>query len=140
MGHSTHYPYPKNRSFQNCVIRHTDDACNTVLTINNGGFYLPSPPSSHIFTRPYVFFFYRLEAFQKLCGVLPGLRVAARRWNSSKCTFDPKHLKILACPLSKKPLKFDESQQKLVNEELNIAYNIIDGIPCLIPEEGQLLS
>ncbi|KAL7056047.1 hypothetical protein AAHC03_021162 [Spirometra sp. Aus1] len=66
--------------------------------------------------------------------------VDSRRWNSSVCSFDPKHLKVLACPLSKKPLKFDESQQKLVNEELNVAYSIIDGIPCLIPEEGEMRS
>ncbi|CDS39371.1 protein preY mitochondrial [Echinococcus multilocularis] len=59
-----------------------------------------------------------------------------RRHSSTTPTFDPKHLEVLVCPLSKKPLILDNARQLLINEELGIAYRIIDGIPNLIPEEA----
>ncbi|XP_055143815.1 protein preY, mitochondrial-like [Symphalangus syndactylus] len=52
----------------------------------------------------------------------------------SKKTEEPPHafdpaLELLVCPLSKKPLRYEASTNKLINEELGIAYPITDGIP-----------
>ncbi|VDK35034.1 unnamed protein product [Taenia asiatica] len=60
----------------------------------------------------------------------------SRSSSSTKPTFDPRHLEFLVCPLNKKPLKLDSERQLLINEELGIAYRIIDGIPNLVPEEA----
>ncbi|KAM3184007.1 hypothetical protein ACTXT7_009215 [Hymenolepis weldensis] len=59
-----------------------------------------------------------------------------RRFISSTPTFDPKHLEVLVCPLSKEPLAYDSEKQLLINKELKIAYKINDGIPNLIPEDA----
>ncbi|XP_019596687.2 protein preY, mitochondrial [Rhinolophus sinicus] len=52
--------------------------------------------------------------------------------------FDPALLEFLVCPLSKKPLKYEASTNELVNEELGIAYPIIDGIPNMIPQAARM--
>ncbi|XP_007439322.1 protein preY, mitochondrial [Python bivittatus] len=54
--------------------------------------------------------------------------------------FDPGLLEILVCPLSKKPLRYDESTNELINEELGIAYPIIDGIPNMIPQAARMIG
>ncbi|XP_061783876.1 uncharacterized protein [Nerophis lumbriciformis] len=36
--------------------------------------------------------------------------------------------------------KFDEKTNELINDELGIAYPIIDGIPNMIPQEARLLE
>ncbi|XP_059869174.1 protein preY, mitochondrial-like [Delphinus delphis] len=48
--------------------------------------------------------------------------------------FDPALLEFLVCPFSKKPLQYEASPNELINEELEIAYPIIDGIPNMIPQ------
>ncbi|XP_014799715.1 PREDICTED: protein preY, mitochondrial isoform X1 [Calidris pugnax] len=50
---------------------------------------------------------------------------------------DPSLLRFLVCPLSKRPLRYDEATNELVNEELGIAYPVIDGIPNMIPEAAR---
>lgn len=50
---------------------------------------------------------------------------------------EPSLLRFLVCPLSKRPLRYDESANELVNEELGIAYPVIDGIPNMIPEAAR---
>ncbi|NWH58449.1 PREY protein, partial [Geococcyx californianus] len=50
---------------------------------------------------------------------------------------DPSLLQFLVCPLSKRPLRYEEATQELINEELGIAYPIIDGIPHMIPEAAR---
>ncbi|KAM6176353.1 protein preY, mitochondrial [Erethizon dorsatum] len=52
-------------------------------------------------------------------------------------TFDPALLDFLVCPLSKKPLRYEASTNELINEELGIAYPIIDGIPNMIPQAAR---
>ncbi|XP_023114639.2 protein preY, mitochondrial-like [Felis catus] len=52
--------------------------------------------------------------------------------------FDPALLEFLVCPLSKKPLRFEASTNELINEELGIAYAIIDGIPNMIPQAARM--
>uniref|UniRef100_A0A1A8IBM4 Protein preY, mitochondrial n=1 Tax=Nothobranchius kuhntae TaxID=321403 RepID=A0A1A8IBM4_NOTKU len=54
--------------------------------------------------------------------------------------FDSSLLDFLVCPLSKKPLRYDANTNELINEELGIAYPIIDGIPNMIPQEARLLQ
>lgn len=52
-------------------------------------------------------------------------------------TLDPKLLEVLACPKDKGPLTYLEDEQLLVNERLNLAYRIDDGIPVLLIDEAQ---
>ncbi|KAM9807461.1 LOW QUALITY PROTEIN: protein preY, mitochondrial [Neosynchiropus ocellatus] len=54
--------------------------------------------------------------------------------------FDVSLLDFLVCPLSKKPLRYESQTNELVNDELGIAYPIIDGIPNMIPQEARLLQ
>ncbi|XP_077372399.1 protein preY, mitochondrial [Festucalex cinctus] len=54
--------------------------------------------------------------------------------------FDTSLLEFLVCPLSKKPLRFEATTNELINDELGIAYPIIDGIPNMIPQEARLLQ
>ncbi|XP_071411947.1 protein preY, mitochondrial [Pithys albifrons albifrons] len=46
-------------------------------------------------------------------------------------------LRFLVCPLSKRPLRYEEATNELINEELGIAYPIIDGIPNMVPEAAR---
>ncbi|NWH85603.1 PREY protein, partial [Aegithalos caudatus] len=50
---------------------------------------------------------------------------------------EPSLLRFLVCPLSKRPLRYDEATNELINEELGIAYPIIDGIPNMVPEAAR---
>ncbi|XP_034391936.1 protein preY, mitochondrial-like [Cyclopterus lumpus] len=54
--------------------------------------------------------------------------------------FDGSLLEFLVCPLSKKPLRYEAETNELINEELGIAFPIIDGIPNMIPQEARLLQ
>ncbi|XP_075400139.1 protein preY, mitochondrial [Tenrec ecaudatus] len=51
---------------------------------------------------------------------------------------EPVWLEFLVCPLSKKPLRYEASTNELINEELGIAYPIIDGIPNMIPQAARM--
>jgi len=51
---------------------------------------------------------------------------------------DPKLMKILVCPVSKKALVQKESE--LVCYESELAYPIRDGIPIMLPEEARKLK
>ncbi|XP_067993453.1 protein preY, mitochondrial [Melanerpes formicivorus] len=50
---------------------------------------------------------------------------------------EPSLLGFLVCPLSKRPLRYEEATNELVNDELGIAYPIIDGIPNMVPEAAR---
>ncbi|KAK5868056.1 hypothetical protein PBY51_012501 [Eleginops maclovinus] len=54
--------------------------------------------------------------------------------------FDLSLLELLVCPLSKKPLRYASETNELINEELGIAYPIIDGIPNMIPQDARLIQ
>ncbi|KAG9272118.1 protein preY, mitochondrial [Astyanax mexicanus] len=49
-------------------------------------------------------------------------------------------LQLLVCPLSKTPLRYNKETNELINEELGIAYPIIDGIPNMIPQDAKLIK
>ncbi|XP_057274000.1 protein preY, mitochondrial [Pezoporus wallicus] len=53
---------------------------------------------------------------------------------------EPSLLSFLVCPLSKRPLRYEEATNELINEELGIAYPIIDGIPNMIPEAARMIQ
>ena len=53
---------------------------------------------------------------------------------------DPKLLEILVCPLTKGPLRYDESKQELVSEKAGLAYPIRDGIPIMLVDEARELK
>ncbi|XP_074946977.1 protein preY, mitochondrial [Phalacrocorax aristotelis] len=53
---------------------------------------------------------------------------------------EPSLLRFLVCPLSKRPLRYEEATNELINEELGIAYPIIDGIPNMIPEAARMIQ
>ncbi|XP_037680732.1 protein preY, mitochondrial-like, partial [Choloepus didactylus] len=61
-----------------------------------------------------------------------------RRAEEPPRTFDPALLEFLVCPLSKKLLRYEASTRELINEELGIAYPIIDAIPNTIPQEARM--
>ncbi|NXA11318.1 PREY protein, partial [Sapayoa aenigma] len=51
---------------------------------------------------------------------------------------EPSLLRFLVCPLSKRPLRYEEATNELINEELGIAYPIVDGIPNMVPEAARM--
>ncbi|NXP07610.1 PREY protein, partial [Thinocorus orbignyianus] len=56
---------------------------------------------------------------------------------SGSARLEPSLLRFLVCPLSKRPLRYDEAANELINEELGITYPVIDGIPNMIPEAAR---
>ncbi|XP_031724029.1 protein preY, mitochondrial [Anarrhichthys ocellatus] len=75
---------------------------------------------------------------------LTAVSVSARSFSDVKDEvqppFDSSLLQFLVCPLSKKPLRYEAKTNELINEELGIAYPIIDGVPNMIPQEARLLQ
>lgn len=51
--------------------------------------------------------------------------------------FHPKLLAILVCPMTRAPLRFDESANELVADRAGLAYPIRDGVPILLIEEAR---
>ncbi|XP_055290087.1 protein preY, mitochondrial [Moschus berezovskii] len=62
----------------------------------------------------------------------------SERTEKAPRAFDQALLEFLVCPLSKKPLRYEASTNELINEELGIAYPIIDGIPNMIPQAARM--
>ncbi|XP_072242724.1 protein preY, mitochondrial [Leuresthes tenuis] len=79
-----------------------------------------------------------------LIPTITSARVSVRSFTDVKDEvqppFDSSLLEFLVCPLSKKPLRYDANTNELINEELGIAYPIVDGIPNMIPQEARLLQ
>ncbi|XP_019408262.1 PREDICTED: protein preY, mitochondrial [Crocodylus porosus] len=77
-----------------------------------------------------------------------GLQVAAGRTrgpdsgrgSAQPAGLDPALLGLLVCPLSKRPLRYEESSNELINEELGIAYPVVDGIPNMIPQAARKIE
>lgn len=53
---------------------------------------------------------------------------------------DTKLLELLACPLTKGPLKWNEAKQELVSNAARLAYPVRDGIPIMLPSEARSLA
>ncbi len=43
---------------------------------------------------------------------------------------------MLVCPVSKKPLTYDEKNRRLICRESNLSYPVRDGIPVLMADEA----
>lgn len=50
--------------------------------------------------------------------------------------FDENILKIIVCPLTKKPLRYDKVRQLLISEDIGVGYKVVNGIPNLVPQDG----
>jgi len=53
---------------------------------------------------------------------------------------DKKLLDILACPVCKGPLVYDQEQQELICKADRLAYPIKDDIPIMLEEEARELA
>jgi hypothetical protein len=60
--------------------------------------------------------------------------------NETRRTVDPKLLEILVCPVTKKPLRYNEDAQELISEEAGLAYPIRDGIPIMLADEARQID
>lgn len=49
-------------------------------------------------------------------------------------------LKVLACPICKKPVREDEERKELICDACSLAYEIRDGIPIMLPDSGRPLE
>lgn len=53
---------------------------------------------------------------------------------------DPKLLAILACPITKTPLRYDRDAQELISDKAQLAFPIRDGIPIMLPSEARTID
>ena len=54
-------------------------------------------------------------------------------------SFDPTLLAMLACPVTRTPLRYDAETQELVSEAAGLAYPVRDGVPVMLVEEARRL-
>ncbi|XP_004848118.1 protein preY, mitochondrial [Heterocephalus glaber] len=101
-------------------------ACRGIASVLRGARAPPPPPLPPPFLRRCL----RATGSPSLAG-------RSERAEEPPRTFDPALLEFLVCPLSKKPLRYEASTNELINEELGIAYPIIDGIPNMIPQAAR---
>ncbi|MGE0501165.1 MAG: Trm112 family protein [Rhizobiaceae bacterium] len=55
-------------------------------------------------------------------------------------TIDPRLLELLACPLTKGPLRWDPEHSELVSEAARLAYPVRDGIPIMLASEARRID
>ncbi|AIR91583.1 Trm112 family protein [Pseudomonas cremoricolorata] len=53
---------------------------------------------------------------------------------------DTKLLDILACPITKSPLKLSTDKTELISKSAGLAYPIRDGIPVMLESEARTLT
>ncbi|MBF8781283.1 Trm112 family protein [Pseudomonas sp. S75] len=53
---------------------------------------------------------------------------------------DTKLLDILACPITKSPLKLSADKTELISKAAGLAYPIRDGIPVMLESEARTLT
>lgn len=59
---------------------------------------------------------------------------------SAEGAIDPRLLELLACPLTKGPLRLDEARNELVSRLAHLAYPVRDGIPIMLASEARPLE
>ncbi|KAK1423552.1 hypothetical protein QVD17_18856 [Tagetes erecta] len=47
---------------------------------------------------------------------------------------------ILVCPLSKQPLRVCDKSSSLISDAIGVSFPIVDGIPCLVPRDGEIVE
>ncbi len=50
---------------------------------------------------------------------------------------DPWLLERLVCPVSRTPLRYDETAQELISDAARFAYPVRDGVPVMLVEEAR---
>ena len=58
----------------------------------------------------------------------------------NKSGVDARLLELLACPLTKGPLVWDESRGELVSKAARLAYPVRDGIPVMLLSEARSID
>jgi len=53
---------------------------------------------------------------------------------------DPALLEILACPVTKQSLTYDEATSELISKAAQLAFPVRDGIPIMLIEEARDLN
>lgn len=53
---------------------------------------------------------------------------------------DPRLLDVLACPLTKMPLRYDAERQELISDHARLAFPIREGIPIMLVDEARKLD
>lgn len=53
---------------------------------------------------------------------------------------DPELLKILVCPVTRGPLRYDEEAQELISEAAGLAFPVREGVPVMLVEEARRLD
>lgn len=59
---------------------------------------------------------------------------------SEVCAVDPKLLEILACPVTKRPLRYDAARQELISDAAGLAFPIRNGVPIMLVDEARQLG
>lgn len=53
---------------------------------------------------------------------------------------DPRLLDLLACPLTKTPLRYDAERQELISDKAGLAFPIREGIPIMLVDEARKIA
>ena len=53
---------------------------------------------------------------------------------------DQRLLDIMVCPVTRGPLRYDESAQELISDAAGLAYPVRDGVPVMLPDEARQLD
>ena len=67
-------------------------------------------------------------------------RDGTRKKTADEAGVDVRLLELLACPLTKGPLVWDERRSELVTGTARLAYPVRDGIPIMLPSEARRLD
>jgi uncharacterized protein len=59
---------------------------------------------------------------------------------NKQITLDLNLLKLLVCPLTKGPLKYDQEKSELISEKANLAFPIEDGIPIMLIDKARKIK
>jgi len=59
---------------------------------------------------------------------------------TGRISVDPKLLEMLACPITKGPLKWDPAKNELVSAKAGLAFPVRDGVPVMLPSEARPLD
>lgn len=52
---------------------------------------------------------------------------------------DPDFVKMLRCPISRNPLRYDEKENELIEDQHGIVYAVVEGVPILTPSAAKSL-
>ena len=70
----------------------------------------------------------------------PGKEVSKGEVGPGPREIEPRFLEMLACPLTKGPLRWDAEKAELVSVAAKLAYPVRDGIPIMLPSEARQIE